>query len=341
MAAACLLVSCQREAEAPKAPAAEVVTLQGRTMGTTYTVKVVARSPDESQRAVAMQKPIDALLEEVNDQMSTYREGSEISRFNRHRSDAPFPVSPETAYVVRRALEIGALTEGAFDITLAPLIRLWGFDAGERRDAPPPMEEIEAARARTGLGLVTVEGSALKKARPDVEINLSGIAKGHGADRVLELVARAGFFDVMVEIGGEVRAQGKNARGEPWRIGINVPRSDADPTAVLVAVPVEDRALATSGDYRNFFESGGKRYAHILDPVTGRPVERTLVSASILAPDCATADALATAAIVLGEERARAAIAKLPGVEALFVHKEGEELKVSRTDGFPAPDEPL
>lgn len=332
------LSSCRRETEAPAAPRPEVVTLQGETMGTTYHVKVVARSPEESARAVALQARVDELLERVNDQMSTYRPDSELSRFNRHPGTEPFPVSPETARVTRRALEIGEKTGGAFDVTLGPLIELWGFDKGGRRESPPPDAELAAAKARVGLEHVSARGGALVKDRADVEVNLSGIAKGFGVDQVLELVIAAGFADVMVEIGGEVRARGQNASGEPWRIGINVPRSDADPTAVLVAVPLKDAALATSGDYRNFFESGGRRYSHILDPTTGAPVQRELVSASVLAPDCATADALATAAIVLGEERTREVLrAHFPRVEALFVHAPGGEgeLKVTRTDGFP------
>ena len=346
-AALLVLSSCKQDVE-PRAPTgSDVVTLQGRTMGTTYSVKVVARSAEESARAVALQARIDERLERVNDQMSTYRPESELERFNRHAATTPFPVSTDTAYVVRRALDIGQKTGGAFDVTLDPLIELWGFDKGARRDTPPPPDEIAEAKARVGTSRVSVEDTALVKDRPDVEVNLSGIAKGYGVDRVYQLLLDEGFTDVMVEIGGEVRARGKNAKGEPWRIGISVPRSTADPTAVLVAVPLTDAALATSGDYRNFFESGGQRYAHILDPGSGEPVRRDLVSASILAADCTTADALATAAIVLGEAKTREVLrAHFPGVEALFVHApEGEEgsLRVTRTEGFsvvePAPSQ--
>lgn len=342
--AALLLASSCRKTEDAELPVVtpEVVTLQGKTMGTTYHVKVVARSPDESARAVALQARVDALLERVNDQMSTYRPGSELSRFNRHAGKEPFAVSPETAAVTRRALEIGEKTGGAFDVTLGPLIELWGFDKGGRRAAPPSPDELAAARARVGREHVAVRDSTLVKDRADVEVNLSGIAKGWGVDQVFALLVKEGFADVMVEIGGEVRAQGENVNGQPWRIGVNVPRSDADPTAVLVAVPLKDAALATSGDYRNFFESGGRRYSHILDPVTGEPVRRDLVSASILAPDCTTADGLATAAIVLGEAKTREVLkAHFPGVEALFVHApegEGGELEVTQTEGFPVVD---
>ncbi len=312
-------------------------------MGTTWSVKVVVRTPEQSRAAVALQPKIEALLARTNQLMSTYDPDSELSRFNRHASTAPFPVSPETAYVVRRALEIGRATDGAFDVTLGPVIDLWGFDDEGRRTEPPSAEALAKARARVGLDQLSVQqgegGAALVKKRADIDVNLSGIAKGYGVDQVYELVRAAGYSDVLVEIGGEVRASGRNGEGEPWRLGINVPRSAADPSAVLVTVPLEDRALATSGDYRNFFEAGGKRYSHIIDPKTGAPVPHHLVSVSVVASDATTADALATAAVVLGEERAREALKSFPGAAALFVHARGDDaaeaLKVSKMDGFP------
>lgn len=342
-----LASSCQRSERAspeslssgsPPAAEPQVVTLGGPTMGTTWSVKVVARTPEESRQAVSEQPRIEALLERINDLMSTYRAESELSRFNRQESIEPFPVSPETAKVVRRALEIGEATDGAFDVTLGPLIALWGFDAAGRRSEPPDASELARARERVGLEKARVSDTTLVKTHPGVEVNLSGIAKGYAVDAVFGLIGAAGFRDVLVDIGGEVRASGRNAAGEPWRLGINVPRSGADPTAVLTAVPLDDAALATSGDYRNFFEAGGRRYGHIIDPRTGEPVAHDLVSVSVLAKDATTADALATAGMVLGEERMREVLkARFPGVEALFVHaSEGAtELKVSKTEGFP------
>lgn len=316
------------------------MTLQGATMGTMWSLKVAVTSPEQSRAAVALQPRIEERLERINDLMSTYRQESELSRFNQHASTEPFPVSKETALVVRRSLEVGKATDGAFDVTLGPVIALWGFDKDGRRQEPPSEEELAAARARVGLDRLSVQDGALVKSRPDVDVNLSAIAKGYGVDEVFELVTRAGFQDVLVEIGGELRAHGANVQGEPWRVGINLPRSGADPTAVLVTVPLEDRALATSGDYRNFFEAGGRRYSHIIDPRTGAPVRHELVSVSVVAADTMTADALATAGLVLGEEQMRAALKSFPGAEALFVHaKEGtkdtEGLKVSKTAGFP------
>ena len=341
----CLSCAGEKEAEADAlvpAPAVtpQVVTLQGSTMGTTYHVKVVAKDAAQSEEAVGLQTKIDAALELVNDQMSTYRPKSELSRFNALSSTEPFPVSAETARVTSRALEIGRLTQGAFDVTLGPLIALWGFDRGDKRQTPPSPEQIAETRKKVGLSRLHVEGSALRKDDAGMYVNLSGIAKGWGVDRIHDILVESGFDDFMVEIGGEVRARGLHPRGAPWRIGINTPKSDADPEAILLAVPLKNTALATSGDYRNFFESDGRKYTHILSPDSGRPVDRELVSASILAADCTTADALATAAIVLGAERTREILrTHFPGIEALFVHKPkpgNTAFQVSQTEGFPA-----
>jgi len=301
------------------------VTLEGATMGTTYHVKVVAESADASTRIVTLQGDIDAALERVNAQMSTYQDDSELSRFNARASTEPFAASAPLVAVTRRALEIGSFTEGAFDVTLAPLIALWGFDKDGPRAEPPSVEEVAAARARAGLDKLTVDVAHLKKAHPDLSVNLSGIAKGYGVDVVSELLVAKGFTRFMVEIGGEVRTRGMNADGVPWRIGINVPRPDAAPEAVFRAVVLDGRAMATSGSYRNFFESGGRRYSHILDPRTASPVETSVISASIVAEDCMTADGLATAAMILDSDALARALARVPGASALRIVEETVE----------------
>lgn len=298
------------------------VTLEGATMGTTYHVKVVAESADASARIVTMQPDIDTALRRVNAQMSTYQDDSELSRFNAHASTEPFAVSAPLVAVTRRALEIGAITEGAFDVTLAPLIALWGFDKAGPRAEPPADDEIAAARARVGLDKLSVDAAHLKKAHPDLSVNLSGIAKGYGVDVVADLLVEKGFTRFMVEIGGEVRTRGMNADGVPWRIGINVPRADAAPEAVFRAAVLDGRAMATSGSYRNFFESGGRRYSHILDPRTASPVETRVLSASIVADDCTTADGLATAAMILDRAALERALARVPGASALRIVEE-------------------
>lgn len=334
-----LLGGCQPSSSSPSPPTPEkqpLVTLLGKTMGTTYSVKIKGATLGAKQR-VDLQSQIDAVLERVNDQMSTYRPKSELSRFNQHQSSEPFTVSQQTADVVSLALQVGAQTNGSFDVTLGPVIDLWGFDKSGRKSAPPSPADLAAARARQGISKLHVQGRSLTKDRPDLDVNLSGIAKGHGVDVVASLLSGRAFTDFMVEIGGEVRARGTNASGTPWRIGINTPRSAEDPTSIVTAVPLVDQAMATSGDYRNFFESGGVRYSHIIDARTAAPVRHDLVSVTVLGKRCAEVDAFATAFLAMDEPEARGVLSDLPGIEALFIHVDRKDgaLKITRTKGFP------
>lgn len=334
------LAGCRRAA--PAAPDAapalrpEDVRLEGPTMGSTWHVRIRADTPARADEARALLGPIEALLERVNDAMSTYRPQSEISRFNASRSTAPFPVSRELALVAAKAVEIGRATGGAFDVTVDPLVNLWGFDRKGPRTTVPSAAEIAQARRHTGLDLFAVEAGALRKADPETTINLGGIASGFAVDEVAALLASKGFASWMVEVTGEVRARGRNSRDTPWTIGVKWPelgRPDA-----LVAIPLEDKALTTSGTYHKFFEVGGRRYSHILDPTTGAPTESELVSVTVLADDALTADAWDTALLILGEARARALLATRPGLEALFMKQDPDGgIRVTTTDGFPKP----
>jgi thiamine biosynthesis lipoprotein len=310
-------------------------------MGSTWSVRIATDDERHVAGARTLQTPIETILERVDAEMSTYRPESEISRFNRHRSTAPFPVSPETASVVRKAIDVARATDGAYDITLDPLIDLWGFDRDGGRDTPPSAAEIAKAREHTGYARLGVAGDALRKSDPQVTINLGGIASGFAVDLIAGLLDREGFGDYMIDVTGEVRARGKNVDDQPWRIGVQLPVPDADPRAVLTAISLVDQSVTTSGSYRNFFESGGKRYHHILDPKTGAPVATDLVSVTVLYKDAVTADGYDTPFFILGEERARAILAGIPGMEALFVYAdEAGKLRVAKTSGFPALGEP-
>lgn len=341
------LVGCRSgpsvDAPAPAGGRPVAVALAGETMGSTWHVKIVVE-PDGVAAARAMHGAIQKVLDGVDGAMSTWKADSEISRFNAHASTAPFPVSAETAAVVAKALDVGRRTGGAFDITIDPLINLWGFDRGGKRDAPPSAAEIAAAKEHTGLHLVEVAtasgGPALVKRDPLVTLNLGGIASGHGVDRVTSLLVERGFADVLVEVTGEVKVHGTNAGGEPWRIGVNTP--EIDEGGVLQAIPLVagpgGRALTTSGSYRTFFEAAGHRYSHILDPRTGAPVETDLVSVTVLFDDALTADGFDTPFVILGEERARQIMKGIPGMEALFIHLAADgSLRTTRTAGFPDP----
>jgi thiamine biosynthesis lipoprotein len=261
---------------------------------------------------------VDTLLAEINHTMSTYDPESELSRFNRLRTTDWVPASASLRDVIKAALEIGAQSEGAFDITVGPLVNLWGFGPEVHPDRIPPERDIAAARARSGLNKVTLGETqpAIRKQQPDVFLDLSGIAKGYGVDRVADLMTSHGIEHYMVEIGGEIRVHGLKDRETPWRIAIEKPLSGERSVQTMLAL--SDIALATSGNYRNFFEIAGRRYSHTIDPTTGRPVDHHLVSVTVLAETSMRADAWATAFQVLGPERGMA-IAERLNLPVLFV----------------------
>jgi len=290
--------------------------MSGRTMGTTYIVKY--RPAQDTPSLKAMQIEVDALLAEINHTMSTYDQESELSRFNRLRTTDWVPASASLLAVIKAALEIGAQSEGAFDITVGPLVNLWGFGPEFHPDRIPPEADIAAARERSGSDKLTLRETqpAIRKHRPDVFLDLSGIAKGYGVDRVAELMTAHGIEHYMVEIGGEVRVRGLKEQDTPWRIAIEKPLPGERSVQTMLAL--SDIALATSGDYRNFFEIAGRRYSHAIDPATGWPVDNHLVSVTVLADTSMRADAWATAFQVLGHERGMA-IAERLGLPVLFV----------------------
>jgi FAD:protein FMN transferase len=309
--------------------------LEGRTMGTTYHVTVVGVA---EERARALQPKIDARLEQVNDSMSTYRPESELNRFNRlKRAGVPFPASRDMLAVLRTASRVHELSGGAWDGTVMPLVNLWGFGPAGPTAEPPPDAAVKERMAHVGFDRIELRKAALAKTDPEVTLDLSSIAKGYGVDQVAALLRAEGLRDFIVEIGGEVYASGSRRDGRPWRVGINRPRADAAPDEVFEVAPLRDQAFATSGDYRNYFQSGGVRYSHVLDPRTGRPVTNGVVSVSVRAPDCTLADGLATAVMVMGAETGVALLERLEDVEGLvIVEAKDGALVEHRTTGFQA-----
>jgi thiamine biosynthesis lipoprotein len=293
-------------------------TLTGRTMGTTYAVTVVG---GYFGPGAGLQEKIDRRLDEINRSMSPYLTESEISRFNRfQKAGVEFPVSADFLRVMKVAARIHALSEGAWDGTVDPLVDLWGFGRAGRGVQVPAAEKIAAALAFVGFTRIEIRDSgALVKREIPVSLDLSSIAKGYGVDRVADVVRAAGFTDFLVEIGGEVVAAGLRPDGRAWRVGINRPTPGAGAHEVYKVVSLKDHAFATSGDYRQFFVQGGTRYAHIIDPRTGYPAANRVVSVSILAGDCTLADGLATAVMVMGAEKGLALIDRLEGVEGLII----------------------
>ncbi len=248
----------------------EQVVLHGPTMGTTYSIRYrpEAGSPPPKE----IQRLIDTELEIVNQQMSTYRGDSEISRFNESRSTEWFPVSMDTAMVVDLAQQIAKTSGGAFDITVGPLVNLWGFGPDGGHQSIPSQSQVDAARAICGYENLSVRLNppALKKEISELRVDLSAIAKGHGSDRLRKLISSKGILHLFVEIGGEIATQGYRDGDSPWRIGIEAP--NVDQRSIQTTIELSGESLATSGDYRNFFERSKVRYSHTIDPKTGRPV---------------------------------------------------------------------
>ncbi len=295
------------------------VVLDGVTMGTSYRVTVPGGC---SATAEAIESVVLDELELVDSRMSTYRPESEISRLNRHRSTAPFPLSGETVEVLHLARSISETTGGAFDITVGPLVNAWGFGP---RDipGPPSREDVERLRITTGWRKLVLDGlsRSVVKLAPDLQCDLSGIAKGYAVDRIADSLSRVGCTDHLVEIGGEVRAMGSNPRGRPWRLGVERP----DETGRLVQriLSLHESGVATSGDYRNFRRVDGERYSHVIDPRTGRPAASRVASATVLDPSAARADALATAMLVLGETDGLL-LAEQENLPVLLIIRDGE-----------------
>jgi thiamine biosynthesis lipoprotein len=292
--------------------------LAGETMGTTYHVKVVG---GWLTSASDLQTKIDDRLAAINRSLSAYDPDSEISRFNAlATTDESIPVSDDFINVLKVAAKLHELTDGAWDGTLDPLINLWGFGRQGSARAVPEETDIQQALARVGFDRIRMEPSgAIGKNHPEVTLDLASIAKGHGVDEIARLIGNSGFEHFLVEIGGEVYARGRRKDGKPWLVGINRPDASAKLDDVYKAVPLTDRAMATSGDYRIFFNVGDRSYAHIIDPRTGWPVENDVVSATVVAANCTVADGLATALMVMGPEKGVALVNRLDTVESLIV----------------------
>jgi len=268
-------------------------------MGTTWSVAVQDHVTDPE----TLNTEIQTVLDRIDGLMSNWKDDSDICRFNNLDSNTSLLISQETAKVIQCAKEIYGITEGRFDPTLSPLIELWGFSRKERSAFPLP-EEITLALNQLGMDGVIIDGQVLKKETNGLSLNLSGIAKGYGVDAVYEMLVASGYKRFLVEVGGEVRVSGQKTADTPWRIGIETPRYASTITRDLVAIAkLSDCAMATSGDYRNFFEFEGNNYSHIIDPRTGYPVKSPIASVSVIASTCMEADALATAFMILSPEK--------------------------------------
>lgn len=318
------LISCQ------KADELKIIHLQGKTMGTTYNVKLVAPANYDAKN---LHDKINQRLVEVNQAMSTYIETSEISKFNQSKNQEEIYISSDFFKVANHALKLSEDTKGYFDPTVGPLVNLWGFGPDGERKIPAP-ESL--AKAMMGVGHDKIEVNnknlSLKKLHPDVYLDLSASAKGFGVDAVIDVINLNGITNAMVEIGGEVRTTGKSL-GRDWKIGIESPNPETPGSNITKIINVSNFALATSGDYRNFFEDHGKRYSHTINFKTGQPVEGLLASVSVISSNCMDADALATALMAMGHEVGYE-YAKKKGIKAFFIYRNEIEYKTQTSARF-------
>jgi thiamine biosynthesis lipoprotein len=288
----------------------------GDTQGTTYHIKVVDLPPALAPATV--RSAIQAELDDITRHLSTYTPDSELSRFNRSRDTGWVPASPGLVDVLTEARRTSELTHGAYDVTVAPLVNLWGFGPNDSGERIPSQAEIDAARARVGYTHLHIrpEPPAIRKDIPDLTIDVNSIAQGYSVDRVADRFDSLGIANYLVEIGGELRGKGSNQLGGHWRIGIE--RPSPGERAVYSVIRIADVGVSTSGDYRDYFERDGKRYSHTIDPHTGRPVTHKLASVTVISENTMRADALSTALMVLGPEDGFQ-LAQQAGIAAYFI----------------------
>ncbi|MEE9397173.1 MAG: FAD:protein FMN transferase [Methylococcales bacterium] len=303
----------------------------GWTMGTSFTVKV-SQLPDGVEKK-RLTEEIDQRLVEINDVMSTYIDHSELSRLNANSSTDWISISPELFYVISESRRISERSSGAFDITVGPLVNLWGFGPEYSGEKIPDESEIAAKRTNTGFHhfILRQPPPAIKKDIPNLSLDLSGIAKGYGVDQLAELLEREKIQDYLVEVGGEIRIKGRKMGASPWRIAIEKPL--VDQRTVQMILELSDIGMATSGDYRNYLEKDGQHYSHTIDPTSGYPVTHKLASVTVLSQSAMHADAMATAFMVLGPDKGYR-LAEAEMLTALFIIKNEKGFIEKATTAF-------
>jgi thiamine biosynthesis lipoprotein len=314
------LFSCLSEKE-------KLVHITGNTMGTYYSVKVVGSNIVIEDLKIQ----VDGLLKEVNNVFSTYIDDSELSRLNKNQSLTPIKITPVLADVLKLSKEIYKSSDGAFDVTVGPLVNMWGFGPDKIIERPTD-EEIKKKMKAIGSDNFKIIEDSIVKSKENLYIDLSAIAKGQAVDDVALVLANKGFKSFLVEIGGEVRAQGQKPDGSKWRVGIEKPSKQLG-QAIQKVVVLDKMSIATSGGYRNYLKYGDEVFSHTINPKTGTPVEHKLVSVSVLNENCAVADAWATAFMVLGAEKGLD-IANRLGLKAYFLVKTDEGFKEIQSSLF-------
>ncbi len=307
----------------------EQLVFSGMTMGTSYQVKIITNDDVPTEN---LGEQIENRLSSLNQTFSTYIETSELMQFNQAKTGQPQAISEDMQVVMSIAQEVYGLTDGAFDPTVAPLVNLWGFGPNESNNVIPQSEQIQQALSVIGLNHLVLNKAAKKAQREqDIKLDFSAIAKGYAVDAVADLLESSGIQHYLVEVGGELRAGGYKPNGDLWRIAIERPSLVQDDVQQVIAL--QDVAVATSGDYRNYFEKNGKRYSHTIDPRIGYPVDHELASVTIIEETAVKADALATAMMVMGPEDSLM-LAEKYNIPVYILVKEADGFKVQYSKAF-------
>ena len=329
---ACVLFSGCDSAITPATPASTATVLDGKTMGTFWRVSVIG--VDEA-KAEALRAKVQAQLDADDRLLSTWKNDSALMRFNHAADTRPWPVSEAMADIVTLSLRIGAKTHGAMDITVGPLVNLWGFGPDKQPVATPDAQAIAAAKARTGLQHLQVINQSgrqfLQKDIPDLFVDLSTVGEGYAADHLARLMEQDGISRYLVSVGGALVSRGMNGEGKPWRVAIQKPTDREN--AVQAIVDINGHGISTSGSYRNYYELDGKRISHVIDPQTGQPITHKLVSVTVIAPTALEADGWDTGLMVLGPEKAQQVVRE-EGLAVYMIVKDGEGFKTWMSPQF-------
>ncbi|MNB67902.1 Thiamine biosynthesis lipoprotein ApbE precursor [compost metagenome] len=332
LASVLLLAACDSSTSAVKTETPAATVLEGKTMGTFWRVSIINV---DTKRADELRDKIQSQLDADDQLLSTYKNDSALMRFNLSNSTSLWPVSEAMADIVTESLHIGYKTNGAMDITVGPLVNLWGFGPTKQPEHVPEQAQIDDARARTGLQHLTVINQYgqqyLQKDIPDLFVDLSTVGEGYAADHLATLMAQEGISRYLVSVGGALVSRGLNASDKPWRVAIQKPTDTQN--AVQAVVDINGHGISTSGSYRNYYELDGKRVSHVIDPNTGRPIEHNLVSVTVIAPTALEADTWDTGLMVLGPEKAKQVV-RQEGLAVYMITKEGESFKTWMSPQF-------
>lgn len=302
----------------------KVIKIEGGALGTYYKITYIG------EENAVIQHEVDSLLDQINAQFSIFDPTTLVSRLNNGEN---LELTEQFQWLFEKSMEVSARTNGAFDITIEPLVEAWGF--GKDRKMSLDSLVIDSLKQLVGYQRVHIEENHLIKKNSAIKLNFNAIAKGYAVDQIANYLSGMGYPNCLIDVGGEIVARGSN-KGKPWRVGVQVPTHQADgPIETNYVFTLQDKAIATSGNYRNYIEQDGKRFTHIISPFTGGAEVSSLLSVTVIAPDCTTADAYATAFMVLGIEKSMEIIKHDTTLAAYFIYDQAGEYKTVKSDRFP------